>query len=107
VRESIVQSIQVPLIGSKANSRLFQAGDQPMRLMVRNVGGNLVYLAHDSNDLAQVNSTGGVYQLPPGAADIFVLAPKQALFGASNGGAGSVSIAASEAVPVGKHYLES
>jgi|SRR5882672_3655930 len=99
--------MSVPLIGSKKNSRLFQAGDKPMRVMVRNVGGNLVYIAHDANDVSQVNSTGGVYQLPPGASDVFVLAPRQSLFAAANGGAGSVSIAASEAVPVDKHWMES
>jgi hypothetical protein len=99
--------MQVPVIGSKKNSRLFQAGDSAMRVMVQNVGGNLVYLAHDSADLSQVNSTGGVFQLPSGGQAVFVLAPKQSLFAAANGGAGSVSIAASEAIPVGKHYLES
>lgn len=107
MRDSIVQSMQVPLIGSKKNSRLFQAGDKPMRIMVRNVGGNLVYIAHDSADVSQVNSTGGVYQLPPGASDVFVVAPRQSLFAAANGGAGAVSIAASEAIPVGKNYMES
>lgn len=78
-----------------------------MRALVRNVGGNLVYIAHANGDLSQINSLGAVYQLPAGQADVFVLAPRQTLFAASNGGGGQVSVALSEAIPVGQRYMES
>lgn len=86
---------------------VMQAGDVAMRVVVRNVGGNLVYLAFSSNDLAQANSLGSTYQLPAGQADVFVLAPKQTLIAAAGGGGGLISITASEAIPIGHHYLES
>lgn len=104
---SIVQTLSVPEIGSPSPSRLYQAGAMPMRCVVRNVGGVVIIISHDVADLASANSLGATYQLPAGQADVFVLAPKQSIFAVSQGAGGSVSVAVSEAVPVGKSYLES
>lgn len=107
MRNSIVQTLAVPAIGAvdaqgkpSEPSRLIQAGDVPMRVVVRNTGGTVVFIAHDVGDLAQINSIGSAYQLPPGQADVFVLAPKQSIMAASQGGGGQCAVAASEAFPV-------
>lgn len=98
----------VPQLGLADPARLFQAGQhQPMRVVVRNTGGNLVFLAHDVSDLSQVNSSAGSYALPAGEADVFVLAPGQSIIAAASGGGGQVSIAASDAIPIDKNYMES
>jgi hypothetical protein len=53
---SIVQTLSVPTIGSADPSRLFQAGDTPMRVVIRNVGGSVIMIAHDVTDLSSLNS---------------------------------------------------
>jgi hypothetical protein len=97
----------VPIIGSASPALLTQAGHQVMRVMVRNSGGTLIYIAHDVTELAQVGSTAGIYELPSGQVDIFVLAPGQALIAAAFGGGGKASVAASEAFPIGNKVMES
>ena len=107
MKASIVETVAVPLIGAKNPARLYQASATPMRVVVRNVGGVAVFIAHNVSDLNNINSTGATYSLPAGQADVFVLAPGQGIFAAGNGGNGFVSIAASEAIPVDKHWMES
>lgn len=107
MQPSNVQTLSVPTIGSPNPSRLTQAGGIPMRVVVRNVGPTVIFISHDTTDLSNVSSLGAVYQLPPGQSDVFVLAPQQSIIAASQGAGGLVSIAVSEAVPVGKSYMES
>ena len=107
MQPSIVQTLTIPVIGNNNPSRLWQAGGIPARVLIRNTGGNPVLLAHDSADLAQLNSTGATYTLPPGQSDVIVLAPRQSLFAAAFGGGGQASVAVSEAIPVGKAWMES
>lgn len=78
-----------------------------MRVVVRNTGGVVVFIAHDVADLAALSNIGAAYQLPPGQADVFVLAPEQSIIAASQGAGGQVCIAASEAIPVEKNWMES
>lgn len=78
-----------------------------MRVMVRNTGGVLVFIAHDVSDLSQGSNIGAAYQLPPGQADVFVLAPEQSIIAAAQGAGGQVCVAASEAIPVEKNWMES
>jgi len=99
MRESKVNTITAPAAGSANPATLFYADTHPMRVLVRNVGGSLIYLAHDSNTLTQTGVTANAFRLPSGQSEVFVLAPKQALFAASSGAAGLVSIAVSEAIP--------
>lgn len=107
MRNSITQTVTVNQIAEGSNpSRLIQASDVPMRVVVRNTGGTTLLIAHESNQVANTNSLGDVFQIPNGQEDVFVLAPKQSLFAASVGGGGQASIAASEAMPV-KYFMES
>ena len=107
MQPSKVETVAVPQIGSKNPARLFQAAKIPMRVLIRNTGGVLIFIAHDVGDVGNINSIGATYALPGGASDVFVLAPGQSIFAAANGGNGQAAIAASEAVPVDKHWMES
>ncbi len=100
-----VQTLSIPSLGSPAG-RLTQAGSTPMRLLVRNTGGNSLAIATDVSQLTDLNNLGGCYLLPAGQSDVFVLAPMQSLFACSLAGGGQASIAWSEAVPL-KNWMES
>jgi hypothetical protein len=102
VRPSLVNTVAVPLAGSQNPATLYIATTQPLRLLVRNTGPNLVFLAHNASDLT-ANANNGIiaaYQLPAGYADVFVLAPKQGMYAVGFGGGSQVSIAVSEALPI-------
>lgn len=88
-------------VGAPTPSLLVQAADLPLRVVVRNVSlGLTVWLAYDGTAL-QVNPvTDAVYDLPAGASDTFVLAPKQKFFAIASGDGARVSIAVSEALPL-------
>jgi hypothetical protein len=102
-----MQTVSVPILGAVNPSRLVQApNNSPFRVLVRNVGGVLIYLAFENEDLSSISAVGGVYQLPPGQSDAFVLAPSQSIFAAANGGNGLASVAVSEAIPL-KDWMES
>lgn len=101
MRNSQVNTVSVPLAGSVSPATLFQATDKPMRIIVRNTGGALLFLAHDASTLVVDGSAGvqGTFQLPVGDSEVFVLAPKQGIYAIAFGNGGQVSMAVSEAVP--------
>lgn len=78
-----------------------------MRVLVRNNGGNVIFLAYEAQDVSDVTSTGATFQIPTGQSDVLVLAPGQSLFCAALGANGTASVAISDAVPVRDRYLES
>lgn len=98
---SRVATINVPIIGTNNPATLLRAPKgKPMRVMVRNVGGVLVFIAHDATDLATFsNASASSYRLPAGYADVFVLMPEQGIYAAAQGAQGLISIALSEALP--------
>jgi hypothetical protein len=96
---SKVNTILVPAAGQDP-ALLYQAADIPLRILVRNIGGNAVSLAHDVSSLQQQPpSQSGTFQLPPGASEVFVLQARESLVAAAAGAGGAVSIAVSEAIP--------
>lgn len=99
MRESKVNTLNVPQVGSTNPATLFYADKVPMRVVVRNVGGALLLIAHDSNTLQQGAIVANAFRLPSGDSEVFVLAPKQGIFAASAGAGGQASIAVSEAIP--------
>jgi hypothetical protein len=103
---SSVKTLSVPAIGAPNPALLGQAGTNPMRLAVRNTGGTPIVIAHDVASLSNLSQLSDVYQLPVGGTEVFVLAPRQQIFAACNGGGGFISIAVSEAYPV-KMWMES
>ncbi len=103
MQPSRVNTVTIPAIGSNATQAgvppLFVANTKPMRVLVRNVGATLIFLAHSPNEVQNTPATSGVFQLPTGVSEAFVLAPRQGLYAVAQGAGGSVSYAASEAVP--------
>jgi len=102
---SVLNTISVPDIGIKNPATIARAGTHPMRVLIRNVGANLIFLAHSENELGSIGLVSGVYQLPSGQEDVFVLAPKQGIWVVGQGGGGRVCYAASEAIPT--NFMES
>jgi hypothetical protein len=99
MHDSKLNTASVPVVGSDNPATITQATDVPFRVVVRNVGGNLVFLAHDSATLTSAPVAANAYQLPPGQSETFVLNVKQGLFAAAQGGGGLISVAISEAMP--------
>jgi hypothetical protein len=99
MQDSKLNTISVPVAGTQAPATITRATDVPFRVVVRNVGGNLVFLAHDSSTLTTAPVSANSYQLPPGESETFVLNAKQGIFAAAQGGGGQISVAISEAIP--------
>jgi hypothetical protein len=102
MHDSQLTTISVPIIGSLSPATITQATEVPFRVVVRNVGGNVVFLAHTSAALQVVPVAADVFQLPPGQTDVFVLNAKQGIYAAAQGGGGLVACAISEALPIMK-----
>jgi hypothetical protein len=95
-----MNTVAVPLAGVKDPATLYIATDTPLRIVVRNVGPAVLFLAFDSADLASLTpGLAGQFQLPPDRSEVFVLAPKQGIYAVSFGGKGIVSFSVSEAFP--------
>src|SRR5574337_1395504 len=103
MQPSGTRTLTIPAVGKGNNpARLMQANaNAPMRVVVRNSGGVVLMIAHDTNSLSDLNQMGACFQLPAGASEVFVLAPGQPILAAGVGGGGQVCIAYSEAFPVG------
>lgn len=100
MQASQVNSLSIPIVGSQNPATLFKAAGAPMRVVVRNTGPNLLFIAHDIGVLQAAPAFAGTYRLLAGLSETFVLAPGQGLFAACVGLAGQASIAASEALPI-------
>lgn len=114
MQESKLKTISVPdvatftpgggdgsTVGTPVPNAIFQSTSKPMRIMVRNVSlGVSIALSHAAEGLQTADVGSDTYELPPGASDIFVLAPNQKLYAIALGVGGRVSYAASEALPL-------
>ncbi len=98
---SSVNTVNVPVFGAPGGAAtLYQAAGVPLRIVVRNVGGANVLIAHDATSLATAPpGLAGMFQLPVGQSEVFVLQPRQQILASAVGGGGVVSIAVSEAIP--------
>lgn len=101
MKDSTLLTAAVPIVGNDDGpGPIWQAPPNiAMRVVIRNVGGTVVFLAHDIADLQNVSSTQAGFQLNAGDEVTIYLAPSQRLVGASQGGPGTLSIAASQAIP--------
>jgi hypothetical protein len=97
-KNSQLNTVNVPTVGTSP-ALLYVAADVPLRINIRNVGGAVVLLAHESTTLSQPPALANTYQLPPGTDVTLVLMPRQGVSAASSGAGGVVSIAVSEALP--------
>ena len=94
---SSANSMVVPAFGGNP-ATIYKADRHVLRLLVRNVGGPTLSIAYDATML-MTPTLAGIYQLPPGQSDVFVLMPRQGLFAISAGNGGVVSVAISVAIP--------
>jgi len=101
MQSSQLNSLVVPPTGSQNPATLWKAANIPMRVVVNNLGPNMILLAHDVGTLMNSPVFANTFRLFPTKDVVIVLAPKQGLFAVAIGVGGEVSIAVSEALPVG------
>ena len=99
---SQLETYTLPSVGpGTAPNAIAHATSTPMRVVVRNVGPVVLFLGIASADVAGAGTpTSKSYQLPVGASDVFVLAPRQAIYASAAGPGSRVSVATSEALPI-------
>lgn len=91
---------QAPATGNLTPAVLYTAGQIPVRVVINNIGGALVFLAHDQATLTASPVVANAYQLKTDKEVIIMLAPMQSLYAAAVGAGGMVSVAISDALPV-------
>lgn len=95
----------IVLPGAGANTRpicIAKATTVPIRVVVDNLSAVTVLLGGTSGDVYAGSGPGtAVYRLSHDEVRTFVLAPKQSLFAAGAGAMANISVAISEAYPVG------
>jgi hypothetical protein len=99
MQPSQVNTITVPIAGTNNPATLAVATNYPMRVVVRNVGPNTIFVAHTSLEIQSVGATAGVFRMVAGSEEVFVLAPRQGIYAVASGVGGLVSIAVSQAIP--------
>lgn len=72
----------------------------PVRVLVRNVGPVVVFFSDTTQSLVGTAVGNTTYQLAPGDADVFILAPAQNLMAVAAGPGGRVVVSQSEALPL-------
>lgn len=97
IENSSMRTLDIPAIGDDP-ALLFNAANHPFDVVIHNVGGNLVFLAMDVNNLVNAQSVMDVFQLQTGRDVRLRLAPGQTLYGAGQGGGGLVSLAMHHAI---------
>lgn len=102
MEDTILRTVDLPpAVAGEAPIAIARGTQVPVRALVENVSGTLVFLATASQDI--VGPGGGrssTYRLRPEQARVYVLAPKQVLYAAGNGIGARVSVSASEALPL-------
>lgn len=77
------------------------ATDKPLRLLLRNLSGVMMFFGTASESMIGSGAPGTkVYQLPAGQETTFIIAPRQQLFGCANGVGALLSMSISEALPL-------
>jgi hypothetical protein len=101
---SILKTLEIPTTGGDP-ALLHQSGTHVVRVVIRNVGGNLIFLAHSVNELQNSVAPSEVFQLAAGTELIIVLMPGQQVLAAGQGAGGQASVAVSVALP--KEWMSS
>ena len=106
-KQSWVNTVNVPGVtpeGIATPALLVQAGETPLRVIVRNVStlGATISLSYEASSVTVIPLSAGTFTLPPDASEVFVLMPGQKLYAATNsiGGQGRASVGVSPAIPL-------
>lgn len=96
------KTVSVPAIAAGALPTVIARGTNvPVRVLVENISGTLVFLANRSQDIVgPAGPTSSAYRLRPDVTQVYVLAPSQQLYAAGNGLGGLLSMSISEALPL-------
>lgn len=90
----------LPATPTNQPSTIATARGVPTRVLVKNTGAVLVFLATSISDLTPAEGpSSGVFRLAPGAEEILILAPDQKLYAYAVVGGSLLSIATSDAFP--------
>jgi len=100
MQPSQLNSLVIPSVGVQNPATLWKAAEVPVRVVIGNIGPNLILLAHDSGTLANSPVFANAFRLATTKELTIVLAPQQGLFAVGVGIGGEVSIAVSEALPI-------
>lgn len=99
MRDTLLRRVTVRAVAPNVSPPpLVNAAESPMRVLIRNTGGALIFLALTVNDLQRPGQSAD--RLAPGDELIYVLAPRQGLFALAAGAGGFVTLSANDAVPV-------
>lgn len=101
--QSTVNTVALQPNASRNASPVYMGHETlPVRLALRNTGAVIALLAYASSALNGSGAgVGGTYALPVGAEVVFVLQPRQQVWGISSGAVTQVSYHASVALPIG------
>jgi hypothetical protein len=105
VQLTLFQTFNPPASAAGIDPQAIARGTKvPVRVLVRNAGGVLIFLAGTSEDAVGPDGlpSSATYRLPAGATDVFVLAPDQIMFAVGAAAGASVVVSTSEAVPIGQ-----
>lgn len=101
MQPSRVGTVTVPAIATNQPTGFVAAGNVPLRVAVKNVGGVVLRIAFESASLGSSGAdTIDHYQLIVGEKETFILAPRQTIYVAAVGGGGQLTYTASEALPL-------
>lgn len=104
MQNTIFRTIQLPplaLLAGGAVNTVVTATDKPLRVLLRNLSGAVMFFGTASESMIGSGAPGTqVYQLPAGQETTFIIAPKQQLFGCANGAGALLSLSISEALPM-------
>ena len=99
--DSQMNLIAVQAIGAPTPSILARAIEVPMRVLVRNTGVAALFVATTTENLVAVGGpTTATFRMVADSEEVFVIAPRQSLYGIALGAGNTVSVAVSEALPV-------
>ncbi len=102
MQPSTTATLDVRALGSgKTPTTLYHAATVVMRVLVRNVGAGLLFIATEPDAVnPQLPPQTATYRLPSGHSEVFVVTAKAGLYAVCIGAGGKASVAASEALPL-------
>lgn len=100
MQNTIFQSFSLPTLPNDP-SCIANGTDVPVRVLIRNDGGVIVFLAPNSEVLTGASAPGSqMWPLDPNDEEVFILAPRQSLYAIAAGVGGRIKMSVSEALPL-------
>jgi hypothetical protein len=100
MQPSQLNSVVLPVTGSRNPATLMKAAQIPLRIVIYNAGPIIALLAHEPGTLGQIPVFANARILPPDREITLVLAPGQGVYAVGAGAGAVLSVAVSEALPI-------